>query len=220
LNPNVPLPKQLEKKDIVALGFSDHPCYTKELERIFRYTNTFLHTEPYLDLCDLSSVSRYSNIDMIICSDVLEHTGDPPTITLKRIMSMLRPGGFAIISVPSFTMSTTIEWYPGARSLRIVEISPKRHVVMWENPRNVCYVDINPSFHGGPGDVLEMRLCSHDELQEVGKSAGADVEVVHFNGPAGYEWPICKVDPAIDATIDGRIILLRKRVKITNAESH
>lgn len=209
LDTSVPLAAQPKQPEIVAIGLSDHPCYTPALERLCAYRNTYLHTEPRLDLCDPASVAAFGDLDLIVCSDVIEHTSNPPPVTLARLHAMLRPGGMVAFSVPTYRTPFTIEWYPGARSLRVVEATG-RHVVVWETLRGAVYVDPHPVFHGGPGDVLEMRICSHQGVQDAARAAGLAPDVLGFEPDAGYVWPIQPEYVGLDAPMDGRVMVLRR----------
>jgi SAM-dependent methyltransferase len=212
LDKTTPLNDQPLCKNILAIGISDHPCYAGALERMFRYRNTFLHTNPRLDLCDSASVSEFADLDLITCSDVLEHTGDPPVVTMRRLRDMLRPGGFAVVSVPTYHMPETIEWYPGARSVHVVKLSAQQNVVVWETLRGSIYTDTTPAFHGGPGDVLEMRICSQSGVLSTARAVGFEPKVLEFDPSVGYGWPIQTEYPGLDAVMDGRITIMTRLI--------
>jgi SAM-dependent methyltransferase len=203
-----PLKDQAGRRDIVAIGMSDTTIYADILTEKLNYRNTFLHTEPHLDLCDPTSIAKYSNLDLIICSDVIEHTKEPPVVVLGNMMRMLRPGGAIVLSAPTYQMPETIEWYPGASSVRVIPGGD--HHVVWKTIRGVDYVDTNPAFHGGPGDVLEMRVISHSALLADAASAGFKAATFEFDQSRGYVWPIEPEYPGLDAPMDGRILVLRK----------
>jgi SAM-dependent methyltransferase len=204
-----PLIAQKPRKHVTAIGISDADIYADILKEKLNYTNTYLHTEPHLDLCDPASVSKYSDLDLIICSDVIEHTQMPPVVVLGNMMRMLRSGGTLILSAPTYQMPETIEWYPGASSVRVVSSGDSHHVV-WKTIRGVDYVDTNPSFHGGPGDVLEMRIISHSALLAGAASTGFEASTFKFDPSRGYIWPIIPEYPGLAAPMDGRILVLRK----------
>ena len=103
---------RVRRKDISALGFSDDERLARIFADKFCYTNTFLHTEPRIDLCSRASCSNYL-VDLIICSDVIEHTPAPPIVPLTNLLSMLKPSGALVLSAPTFLFDATVEWYGG-----------------------------------------------------------------------------------------------------------
>jgi SAM-dependent methyltransferase len=205
---SIPLKDQPPRPEVAAIGISDSDIYATILMTKLSYKNTFLHAEPFLDLCDVEAAARFSNLDLIICSDVIEHTKEPPIVVLRNMMSMLRPGGLLILSAPTYQMPTTIEWYAGAKDIQVVTHN-HRHLVLWTTIRNVDYVDTNPSFHGGPGAVLEMRLISHSALMSDASKLGFATTTLEFDSGRGYDWPIVPQYPGVDAPMDGRILALR-----------
>jgi SAM-dependent methyltransferase len=204
-----PLKTQIAKPDVSAIGVSDTPIYANLLEDKLGYTNTYYHKDPHLDLCDPASVAKFTGLSLIICSDVIEHTKDVPIVVLGNMLGMLRPGGIVVLSAPTYWMPESLEWYSGARSIQVVA-QDHRYVVLWKTIRGVEYVDTSPVFHGGPGDVLEMRLLSHSGLLAAASSLGFEVETLEFDLEKGYEWPIRAEVPGLDAEMDGRILVLTK----------
>ena len=200
---------QRPRPGISAIGISDAVMYADILEKKLNYKNTYLHTDPYLDLCDTESTSRYSGLDIIICSDVLEHTKETPNVVLRNMLGMLKPGGVIILSAPTYQMPTTIEWYPGAKSVEVIPNGDDYHVA-WTTIRDVDYIDTNPSFHGGAGNVLEMRVISHSALLADAVAIGYEAKTREFDPNSGYVWPIVKQYPNLDAEMDGRVVVLRR----------
>jgi SAM-dependent methyltransferase len=209
---SMPLFDQKERRDLVAIGVSDSETYAKHLASKFSYTNTYSHTAPHLDLCDPESVGRYSNIDLIVCSDVIEHTFDKPRKVVRSIFRMLKPGGVAILSAPTYYLSETIEWYPHAKTVEVKEHLGK-YEVHWTDIAGIARTNINPCFHGGPGSTLEMRLIAHQDLVQAGSDEGFHLETLEFSPEWGYSWPIVPQYPGIDAPMDGRVLILNKPSK-------
>ena len=204
-----PLVEQKTRQDIGAIGMSDSEIYARHLAEKFSYANTYYHTVPQLDICDLRSIVRYSNIDLIICSDVIEHTALAPRETLRNMLQMLRPGGVLILSAPTYRLPKTIEWYPDAAHLEVKDCGG-RYEVHWSDMSGARHVDLRPCFHGGPGSTLEMRLIAHDDLVQAGLDEGFEVEALEFSPESGYVWPIAPEYPGIEAPMDGRVLVLRK----------
>ena len=207
----LPLIQQEPRNDIVAIGVSDSSCYSDLMSQRLQYRNTFFHAEPLLDICDPASCAGYAPADLIVCSDVIEHTADPPHVVLANLHSMLSPGGSVVLSAPTWRMQSSIEWYPAAAKLRIVA-RPSGYAVEWSNRRGARYVDDHPNFHGGPGETLERRLLSHDELMMAARHVFREAHELVFEPERGYEWPIQPwPDPVVGfSDLDSRIIILRR----------
>jgi hypothetical protein len=197
------------RKHIKLLGVSDDKICADLFQNKFSYTNTYYHKEPYLDLCSTASCIQYLKLDAIICSDVIEHTSSPPYDILSNMYMMLRVGGFVVLSAPTFHMSSTIEWYPAASSLQTVQENGK-YCVNWTNIRGVNYVDTSPSFHGGPGDTLEMRLISHQDLLSIAERVGFQASILDFDPLHGYYWPLYPPNHLFPYPGDSRVLILKR----------
>jgi SAM-dependent methyltransferase len=146
-------------KSVAGLGCSDSDVYGSRLRNLFSYTNTYLHTEPQLDIESSESFAKYSNLDFIICSDVIEHTLLAPANYLANFCEALKPGGALIISAPTYEIPYTIEKYPSLRTYTVAQIEDA-YTVVYRGKNGVIGFDPSPFFHGGPGSVLEMRTQS------------------------------------------------------------
>lgn len=207
-----PLILQSSRMEVSALGISDSECYAGLLGQRLSYQNTFFHQAPFLDICARASCDAWAASDVIICSDVIEHTAEPPSVVLANLCSMLKPGGSVILSAPTWQMPYSIEWYPGATELTVSERETCR-VVEWRNRRGTLYIDDKPNFHGGTGDALERRLLSHNELTVAARAAGfSTVQMVPFAGEYGYVWPLVPwPDPTLRrAVFDSRVLILTR----------
>lgn len=194
---------------LVGVGLSDSEVYASIISSKFSYTNTFYHRDPHLDICDAESVAKYAQLDFIICSDVIEHTMKRPQEVLRNMFSMLKQGGVAIVSAPTYYIDHTLEWYPDADTIEVRKIE-NEYQVFWNNKFGKSYVHLNPVFHGGPGSTLELRVIAHNDLLRAGKAEGFTVETLEFEPQFGYYWPIVPQYPGVNAQMDGRIIVFRK----------
>lgn len=185
----VPLRQEGEHKSISGIGMSDSPSYAAELERIFNYQNTFYHTEPYLDVTDATSCSRYRDMDFIISSEVLEHVKAPVTAALKNIFNMLKPGGMLILTVPYLDGYETIEHYPHLDEFEIVKTGTSYSIVNKRPDGEVEHL-VNPNFHGGPGSVLEMRVFGEGDLFSMLRHTGFTeiYDIPPIDREIGYFW--------------------------------
>ena len=204
-----PLMKRGNRKDVCILGVSDHEVYASVLADKFRYLNTFLHQEPQLDICDSDACVRHTGNDIVISSDIVEHTKLGPVPVIRNLLSMLNPGGMLILTAPTFDMDESIEWY-GALSNYKIEEQNGRFIVRWQNLRGQEFLDDEPIFHGGPGATVELRMLSHKQLLSVGAQLGAVARTVEFSQDWGYSWPLVSHFAYLSAVADGRVVIFRK----------
>jgi SAM-dependent methyltransferase len=196
-------------REISGVGISDSEAYANILTLKLSYMNTYYHQEPYLDICNIDSASKYRQLDFIICSDVLEHTLEKPQAVLRNISGMLKQGGVAIISAPTYYLDSSLEWYPDASAVNVRQVEG-RYEAFWTTTYGKSFVHLNPNFHGGPGSTLEMRLIAHNDLLRAGEAEGFAAETLDFRPKFGYSWPIISEYPGVDAPMDGRVIVFRK----------
>jgi len=207
---SVPFELQRPRKDLRVVGMSDGSLIERIMTEKFDYTNTFFHKQPFLDLCSQVSAANYKDLDIIICSDVLEHTFATPIEVLPNLRQMLRPGGLLILTVPTNHMPNTIEWYGGAVCPPVPEKQELGSwVVRWSDRRGNDYIDQHPSFHGGPGDTLEMRMISHSQIAAEGKRCGFEVSNLEFKPDAGYYWSLLVAENHFDRR-DARVFMMRR----------
>ena len=158
-------------KNIKGIGMSDS-SWTYICSKKFNYTNTFYHTEPYLDINNLYHAKKYENLDFIISSDVFEHIDPFPGIqhAFNNMYKMLKEGGFIVFSVP-YTYQKHIEHFPSLYDYNIIYknndyiLKNKTIDGKEEEFRNLV-------FHGGPGNILEMRVFTNESVQMHLKNAG------------------------------------------------
>jgi 2-polyprenyl-3-methyl-5-hydroxy-6-metoxy-1,4-benzoquinol methylase len=193
LQPGITLSQSIERKKLTGLGFSDAPQYARHLERLFSYRNTYLHTEPRLDLTDPASVKVYEPQDFIICGDVLEHVTDV-TVALSNLRKLVKRGGILIFSVPYLEGYDTIEHYPNLHDWQLVSFKSGKFAIVNETQTGQIETFRDPIFHGGPGTVLEMRVFGEGDLMARLAAAGFEVESIDPTLPQiGYVWePHCE----------------------------
>jgi SAM-dependent methyltransferase len=157
----------------IGIGFDDSPVIASRLPKIFRYTNTHLHEFPKLDL---SNPPKEANgfFEFAICSEVLEHVTGDPQRALDGLYIILKPNGFAVLTVPM--RDSHEEFYPDLRET--VEV--KSDYVRWIDNEGNLRINENPEFHGGTGDVLSFRVFSKASLIEGLKKSG----FTRFEDPA------------------------------------
>lgn len=189
LEGNAPLAVRAPMKHVRGIGMSDSDAYANELTRLFEYTNTYYHTEPFLDVTDRESAARYTNLDFVISSDVLEHVKAPVSEALRNVFLMLRPGGHLILTVPYLEGYETIEHFPHLHDFEIRKAG-NDYVLINQRRNGSVEVHRDLSFHGGPGSVLEMRVFGEGDLLAMLRHVGFDNvrALVPDDMAAGYLW--------------------------------
>jgi hypothetical protein len=150
----------------VGLGISDDWRLARALAFLFNYTNSYLHQFPNVDLCS-PPPNCFEYFEFISCSDVLEHTPPPMDQPMRGLYSMLKPGGFAVISVPLIRGSEYREFYPG-----LVKWDIRNDAVVWTDSEGGIHEDRSPEFHGGQGLTLAFRQWTEQMLIEKLKAVG------------------------------------------------
>ena len=167
---SLPLPDWPPVGDLEATGISDSELIDKALSQTIRYRNTFIHQAPFLDLCSPGE-RDVASCDILICSDVLEHVAPPLERAFAGMRRIIRPGGFALITVPCSALEKTTEHFPDLHEYRIIERDGKRVLAnRTADSRYEVFADL--VFHGGPGETLEMRRFALMDLERNLKAAG------------------------------------------------
>lgn len=150
------------EKDLsrVGLGISDDSMIVGALSPLFAYTNSYLHKFPIVDLCS-PPLECIGHFEFITCSDVLEHTPPPRMTPLAGLFQMLKPGGFAVISVPIRRGFEFKEFYPNLTNWLI-----ENGCLNWTDGDGHRYIDQKPEFHGGEGLTLAFRQWTEKKLVE------------------------------------------------------
>lgn len=188
----LPLTALSPQKQLCGIGMSDAPAYARRLEELFDYTNTFFHTHPRLDITsiDNSSLERY---DFVITSDVFEHVAPPVQCAFDNLFRILKPGGWAVFSVPFSLDDETKEHYPQLHDFTVSQGPDGRWRLsnVTADGRHQDYENL--VFHGGPGSTLEMRLFSLSALQRHFLRAG--FEDFHVHGESRFAFGIHWSEP-------------------------
>jgi len=174
--------------EATGIGLSDALLYARPLSRRLRYTNTFFHREPRLDICAPAPRWR-SSCDFVIASEVFEHVPPPVEQSFRALFAVMRPGGLCVFSVPSRADGDTVEHYPSLYEWH-AEKEHGKYVLYNRTRDGLVETFDNLRFHGGPGATLEMRIFSHDDLVAQIESSGfCDVRAWKGSEPRyGIEW--------------------------------
>lgn len=170
----------LEKnKNLKGIGMSDSG-WAKLFEEKFNYINTYYHTSPYLDIYSNEHVKNYTDLDFIITSDVFEHINPLPSlqIAFDNLFRMLKSGGYVIFSVP-FTYGQHKEHYPNLYDYKIELNNNNEYILYNTTVDNKKETFNNLCFHGGPGNVLEMRQFSKQSIISFFENSGF-IDIVFY----------------------------------------
>ena len=143
----------------IGVGFDDHPSIFSTFPTKWDFVNSRLHRFPVLDLLNLAD-ETVEAFEFALCSDVLEHVQPPYRCALEGLLTILKPGGFAVVSVPISGVTEVVEHYPGLRSFKTLEDG----TVEWTDSMGIRHHERNPVFHGGDGLTLELRIFSANEM--------------------------------------------------------
>lgn len=172
LQSNLPLFQIKDRFNLRGIGLSDWIGYARPLAELCRYRNTFFHKEPKVDICSPPQAEWGKN-DFLISSDVFEHTPPPPVTAFQGASKVLKKGGKFLLSVPmSQKSSQTIEHYPRLNRFSVEQRADGEFVVVNTLPSGRIETYVEPRFHGGPGQTLEMRIFSESHVRDLLKTTG------------------------------------------------
>jgi SAM-dependent methyltransferase len=135
----------------VGLGISDDVAIASVIPTKFLYSNTYYDAFPSLDIRKIPKTALYG-FEFVICSDVLEHIDVKLADAVKGVSRLLKPNGFAVLSVPVVKNSRRNEFYPKLSTFKI-----EGGKVFWEDTEGSFHIDRKPEFHGGRGQNLAFR---------------------------------------------------------------
>jgi SAM-dependent methyltransferase len=167
---SIPLTRFPAAKGIRGIGLTDNPSIADHLERQLGYTNTFYHQEPRIDITDSASGAE-GTYDFIIASEVFEHLPPPVQPSFNNLSRLLRPDGFVVFTVPWAPDGQTREHFPDLYDWQIVDLRGGQ-VLVNRTVKGEVQTFVDLCFHGGPGEVLEMRLYSQADLRAHFQKAG------------------------------------------------
>ena len=188
---NLVLPDFPVSRGTSGLGMSDWDGYAVRLAEKFRYTNTYFHKEPRLDISDPQLAEcLVQSSDFIISSEVFEHVVPPVGRAFENTFKMLKPGGILVLTVPYGPWGKTVEHFPDLYDFTLVADNGSYRL---ENVTRSGEVQEfrNLVFHGGPGTTLEMRVFGEEALLQHLAEAGFETITVHRTPdfPHGIWWP-------------------------------
>lgn len=158
-----------------VVGLSDHTSIQEFAESLeLNYLNTFFDMDPRLDISNPSD-NWHNFANILISSDVMEHVMPPISKAFAGHFKVLQPGGNLILTTPYFHQSSYLEKYPHMSGYVVDDQA--NVFANGDNYESLKIVD--PVFHGGPGNTLEMRIVAPEIIREGLEMAG--FEDVVFN---------------------------------------
>ena len=161
------------------VGISDHPIIENFLQLRHRcnYTNTFFHQTPKLDISNPKPFWE-NRADILINSDVIEHTFFPLKNSLDGCRDIVRDGGSLILTAPWSEKDESVEYYPWMVSYRTIINGGLVECFGLDTNGDEHLIDA-PDFHGGPGNTLVTRKIELSQLLHELKQSGFTDIVVH-----------------------------------------
>ena len=92
------LPEFPIRKSIAGIGLTDPESIASALAARFTYRNTYLTSEPRLDIT--RDASPLGPLDFLIASEVFEHIEPPVERAFANASRLLKPAGVLLLSVP------------------------------------------------------------------------------------------------------------------------
>ena len=165
---------------LAVIGMSDAKPLSDNLSSDSRllYRNTYLDEAPLLDILDIDD-SYLESADVLISSDVLEHVPYPPLRSIEGIHKILRTNGLLILTVPWSKDYPYVEHYPWLVSYTVQKNNDGTFTTTGIDRFGESKLILNPIFHGGPGNTLEMRFFHLDVVLDLLKKAGFREMRVH-----------------------------------------
>src|SRR5579871_530311 len=150
-------------KSIRGLGLSDSDPYARVLADRFQYRNTFLHRDPVLDIAE-PGPQEAGSLDFLLASEVFEHVRAPVERAFANALSLLRPEGVLVMTVPYELQGPTREHFPELNDFATVVLRGGAALVNRTTAGELqLFSDL--VFHGGRGSTLELRCFSESGLR-------------------------------------------------------
>ncbi len=183
------LPDFPHRTNLIGIDMSGAATYAEGLARKLGYTNTYLHRSPRLDITN-PAPDWLGHCDFVISSDVFEHVAPPVGRAFDNTLSVLKPGGLFVLTVPYAKAGDNIEHFPELHDWHIEELDGRRILKNMTADGRSQQFD-NLIFHGGEGETLEMRVFSETGVLGELRRAGFTDILIH-DEPCmahGIIWP-------------------------------
>jgi SAM-dependent methyltransferase len=168
---SLPLPDFPRVKSLRGLGASDPDQYSETLAAKFDYRNTFYDRPPRLDITN-PPAHEFGLYDLVIASEVFEHTTPPAEKAFQCAARLLNPTGLLLMTVPYEVDAPQTEHFPKLHEFGIVRVGDETVLVnRARDGRTELFGNL--VFHRAFGEpALEMRVFSEDGLKALLASTG------------------------------------------------
>ncbi|MEP6717299.1 MAG: methyltransferase domain-containing protein [Terriglobia bacterium] len=185
---SMPLPDFPKRSKIRGLGLSDPLSISAILEKRFSYQNTCYGQAPHFDITAHLPAGYQGAFDFVISSEVFEHVVLPVQSAFNNLARLLKPGAVAIFSVPWESEGSTLEHFPRLHDWKLVQLQAG-HVLVNRTADGFLETFGELCFHGGPGNTLEMRVFSKEDMLANCSAAGFTSIAMAEDYPAfGIMW--------------------------------
>ena len=150
-------------KRVRGAGMTDWVGYACRLTSKFDYINTYYHKPPFLDVAARSPLPP-DQYDFVLSSDVMEHVRPPVSAALANVLTILKPGGLFVVTVPCSADESTREHFPDLHDYEIVNFRGGGLLLVNRTTAGRYQIFDDLVFHGGPGDALEMATHLPSEV--------------------------------------------------------
>lgn len=160
---SMPLPAFPSQKSIKGIGLTDPEAIAAVLAERFTYRNTYLTTEPRLDIrCD---PSPFGELDFLISSEVFEHVEPPVARAFVNAARLLKPSGLLLLTVPWVWDGDASTAIPELHDWRLGR-EEDRYLIINRRPDGVVERFWDMAFDGSPGPSMGRTREHFPELHD------------------------------------------------------
>lgn len=160
---SIPLPEFPSSKSIKGIGLTDPQPLAVVLAERFTYCNTFLTTEPRLDI--RRDPSPLGELDFLIASEVLEHVESPVAHAFANAARLLGPSGVLLLTVPWVWDGDASSAIPELHDWRL-GCEEGRYVIINRRPDGQFERFWDMAFDGSPGPSFGRTREHFTELHD------------------------------------------------------
>lgn len=167
---SIPLPEFPFVKSIKGIGLTDPRLIAGVLAERFTYRNTYLNSEPKLDIrCDPSPIGE---LDFLIASEVFEHVEPPVELAFANAARLLKNSGVLLLTVPWVWDGDPHTAIPALYDWRLGREND-RYVIINRRPTGEVEQFWDMAFDGSRGPSLG---CTREHFPQLHNSRLADVD--------------------------------------------
>ncbi len=202
LDRSMPLPEFPFRKSIKGIGLTDPQSIGAVLAERFTYSNTYLTTEPRLDI--RSDPSPFGELDFLNASEVFEHIEPPVAQAFVNVSRLLKPSGALLLTVPWVCDGDPGTAIPELHDWRLAR-EENRFVIVNRRPDGVVERFEDMAFDGSPGPSLGRTREHFPQLH--------DWHLAEISG----EWHLTNTRPDGTAETSRNLVFQRPGPHLGNA---